>query len=132
TAVSCDGCVIAPLAGRALVRVEGVDTEESARQLVLWSPAADAKPTFYANVGPTLMEVQPSGMERMAPLPFDQERWLAFTHERASASPFVRLRFAVAPAVERLARSAPADFRVRPPDASRPDADATTAGAVID
>ncbi len=132
TAVSCDGCVIAPLAGRSLVRVEGVDTEESARQLVLWTAGMDARPTFYANVGPTVMEVQPAGAERMAPLPFDQERWLAFTHERATASPFVRLRFAVTPTVERLARSVPSDFRVRPPDPSRPDADATLAGAVID
>ncbi|MFO0808057.1 MAG: serine/threonine-protein kinase [Gemmataceae bacterium] len=132
TSVVTDSCVIAALSGRSLVRVEGVDSDESARQLVMWSAAADGKVTYIANTGPALFDMQAGTPDRIAPMPLDQERWLSFMHERASVSPFVRLRFAVPPTPEKLARMSPPDFRIRPPDPSRTDGDVTTAGAAID
>jgi hypothetical protein len=125
--IACDGCLLAATAGRAFVRLEGADSDEQVRQLVSWSTPADAKPTYYANAGPALLEVAPANPERMPqPGPYDRERWLAFTHER-TADPFVRMKFAAAqPAVSR-----PSDYRPRWLDANAPPA-AEDCGAPID
>ena len=64
----------------------------------------------------------PTSPDRM-PLPtnYDPERWLTFTREPGTAAPFVRVKFAVPFAADRLAHSQPADFKPRdslaPPEA---------------
>jgi hypothetical protein len=57
-----------------------------------------------------------------APTPYDSERWLALTHEKAAVKPFVRLKFAAPVADKSLAQSRPIDFRPRFTDADRPPA----------
>ena len=85
-------------------------TDEQVRQLLSWSAPAEAKPTLYANSGPALLDVTPANADRMPlPMPYDAEKWLAFTRERAAAPPFVRVRFAAAAP----ARAQPADYAPR-------------------
>jgi hypothetical protein len=107
---NCDGCLLAASAGRALVHLDGVESDEQVRQLVSWSAPAEARPTVYANVGAALLDVTPANSDRMPlPMPYDAEKWLAFTRERAAAAPFVRVRFAAGAA----AKAQPADYAVR-------------------
>jgi hypothetical protein len=91
--ISCEGCLLAPTAGRALIHVDGAESDEQVRQLIVWSNSAPAKPTYYANVGPALLDVQPASVDRMPqPGSLDRDRWLTFTHDR-TGDPYVRLRF---------------------------------------
>jgi serine/threonine protein kinase len=113
TQVSCEESLLVAAAGRPLVRLENVDGDEQVRQLLQWGAG---RYTLYGNVGPTLLEMVPAAPERLpVPVSFDQERWLTFTHEPGAASPFVRVRFAVPFAADRLPHSQPGDFKpVRP------------------
>jgi hypothetical protein len=129
TQVSCADSLLVALGGRSLVHLDGAETDEQVRQLVLWG---EGRQTYYGNVGAALLDVQPGATDR-APAPLDAERWLAFTRERPTARPFVRVRFA-APAPDRpLARSRPGDFRPRYADPDRPpEADTGEVGAPVD
>ncbi len=129
--VTCDDSLLAAAAGRALVHLENVDADDQVRQLVTWG---EGRNTLYANTGPTLLDVQPSSPERMPlPMPYDPERWLAFTHEREMEAPIVRVRFANPPSADRpLTRCQPADFRPRLLDASRMPESAADAGAPLE
>jgi hypothetical protein len=119
-AVACEDALLAAANGRALVRVDGADADEQVRQLLIWS----ARQTVYANTGSAVVDVVPPTPERMPPvMPFDAEKWLAFTRA-ADATAFARVKFANPPGPERpWARGRPADFRPkvtemgRPPDA---------------
>ena len=74
--IACDGCLIAAGGGRPLVFLEGVESDEQVRQLVSWTAPGDAPPTFYANVGPALLDVEPAQPDRMPlPGPFDRAGW---------------------------------------------------------
>jgi hypothetical protein len=124
--ISCDGCLLAATAGRAFVHVDGAESDEQVRQLVAWSNAGTAKPTYYANVGPALLDVQPASVDRMPqPGSLDRDRWLAFTHDR-TGNPYVRLRFGATPPL--LAQ--PIDFRPNWLSAAPPTAD--DCGAPLD
>jgi hypothetical protein len=118
TQVSTTDSLIVALGGRSVVHLDAADTDEQVRQLVLWG---ENRQTFYGNVGSVLLDVQPTSADRMpAPTPYDTERWLALTRERAAVKPFVRLKFAAPAADKSLAQSRPVDFRPRFTDADRP------------
>lgn len=130
-AVTCEKCLLAAQSGRSLVRIDGVDVEEQVKQLINWS----TKQTFYANMGPAILDIIPTSPERMPlPTPFDNERWLAFTHETDSTAPFIRIRFAgLSGTAERnWTRSQPADFRPRLSDPSRPNDGLADIGATTE
>jgi len=130
TQVSTSDSLIVALAGRSFVHLDAVDTDEQVRQLVLWG---ENRQTFYGNVGPVLLDVQPAAADRMpAPTPYDAERWLALTRERAAVKPFVRVKFAAFGADKALAQSRPADFRPRFTDADRPPAAESEIGAPVE
>ena len=116
--VSCDGCLLAATAGRAFVAVDGAESDDQVRQLVSWAVPAESKPNYFANAGPALLDVTPANPDRMPlPVPYDRDRWLAFTHER-TPEPFVKLRFAGIPPNS----AQPGDYRPRWPDANPPAA----------
>ena len=118
TQVFTNDSLIVALGGRSLVHLDAVDTDEQVRQLVSW---VETRQTYYGNVGPALLDVQPTTADRMPPpTPYDAERWLALTRERAAVKPFVRVKFAAPAADKPLAQSRPADFRPRFTDADRP------------
>jgi hypothetical protein len=118
TQVFTSDSLIVALGGRSLVHLDAVDTDEQVRQLVLWG---ENRQTFYGNVGQVLLDVQPTATDRMpAPTPYDAERWLALTRERAAVKPFVRVKFSAPAADKPLAQSRPGDFRPRFTDADRP------------
>ena len=130
-AVSCEESLLSAAAGRALVRVDGVDADEQVRQLVTWT----GRRTVYANTGPTLLEVVPTTPDRMPPpMPYDAEKWLAFTHEPDAAAAFARVKFASVPgSMDRpWTRSRPADFRPKVSDMSRPPDALVDVGAAIE
>ena len=125
--VACDGCLLAATSGRALIHLDGADSDEQIRQLISWTTPSEAKPTYYANAGPALLDVLPANPERMPlPGPYDRERWLTFTHERI-ADPFVRTKFAAT----QPAAAQPSDYRPRWLDPNPPPA-AEDCGAPID
>jgi hypothetical protein len=125
--VTCDGCLLAATAGRPLIQLDGADSDEQVRQLISWSSPMDAKPTYYANAGPSLLDVLPANPERMPlPGPYDRERWLVFTHDRMS-DPFVRMKFAAAQPIS----AQPSDYRPRWLD-SAPPPGADDCGAPVD
>ena len=124
--IACDNCLLAASAGRPLVQVDGAESDEQIRQLVVWSSPPDARPTFYANPGPALLDVQPAHPDRMPqPGPYDRERWLTFTRDR-TADPFVRLKFAASG----LTTAQPNEFRPKFLETAPPGAD--ECGAPID
>jgi hypothetical protein len=130
-AVVCEDSLLAAAAGRPLVRVDGVDADEQVRQLVAWA----ARQTVYANTGPTVLDVVPTTPERMPlPMPYDAEKWLAFTREPDAAAPFARVKFANLPGgMEKpWPRSRPADFRPKVTDGSRPADGLADVGAPLD
>jgi serine/threonine protein kinase len=116
-ALACENSLLAAANGRALVRVDGVDSDDQVRQLLTWT----SRQTVYVNTGSALVEVVPANPERMPqPTPFDADKWLAFTREADPAATLVRLRFANPPGTDRpWARSRPADLRTKPADPSR-------------
>jgi hypothetical protein len=127
--VTSDESLLVAATGRALVHLDGIDADEQVRQLVTWA----GQKTLYGNMGPALLDVQPSSPDRMPlPMPYDAERWLTFTHEEAEA-PFVRVRLEAAPSADRpWTRSRPADFHPRFLDTSRPPDAAAESGAPLD
>ncbi len=130
-AVVCEDSLLAAAAGKALVRVDGVDADEQVRQVLTWA----ARQTVYANTGPTLLDVVPTSPERMPqPMPYDAEKWRAFTREADAAAPLARVKFANLPGgMERpWPRSRPADFRPRAADATRPADALPDVGAPLD
>jgi hypothetical protein len=129
-AVTSEDCLLAAAAGRALVRLDGVDADEQVRQLVTWA----GRTTAYANTGAALLDVVPTTPDRMPlPTPYDAEKWLAFTHEPDAATPFARVKFAAAPGPERpWARSRPVDFRPKVTDMGRPPEALAEIGAPLD
>jgi hypothetical protein len=130
TQVSTIDSLIVALGGRSVIHLDAVDTDEQVRQLVSWG---ENRQTFYGNVGPVLLDVQPSAADRMSPpTPYDAERWLALTKERAAMKPFVRVKFAVPAAEKTLTQSRPADFRPRYADSDRPPALDGELGAPLD
>jgi hypothetical protein len=116
-AVSCEDTLLAAANSRALVRVDGADSEEQVKQLLAWT----ARQTVYANTGPALVEVVPPTPDRMPPLmPFDADKWLAFTRA-ADATAFARVKFANQPGPDGpWTKSRPADFRPKASDMGRP------------
>ncbi len=128
-AVACEDTLLAAAAGRGLVRVDGVDADEQVRQLITWT----GKQTVYANTGSAVLEIVPSNPERMPlPMPYDAEKWLAFTRTTDMMA-FARVKFANPPGPDKpWARSRPADFRPKVTDMGRsPDAVADV-GAPLD
>jgi hypothetical protein len=129
--VACENALLTAAAGRALVRVDGVDADEQVRQLVTWT----SRQTVYANVGPTLLEIVPTNPERMPlPMPFDAEKWLTFIREPDAAAAFARVKFANPPAgMEKpWPRARPADFRPKVTDMGRPPDAVADIGAPLD
>src|SRR5439155_1401567 len=78
--VSCDGCLLAATAGRAVVAVGGAESDDQVRQMVSWAVPAESKPNYFANAGPPLLDVTPAHPDRMPlPVPYHRDRGLAFT-----------------------------------------------------
>jgi hypothetical protein len=128
-AVSCEETLLAAANGRPLVRVDGADSEEQVKQLLAWT----ARQTIYGNTGPALVDVVPPAPDRMPPLmPFDAEKWLAFTRA-ADATSFARVKFVNTPGADRpWTKSRPADFRSKPGDMGRPPETFADVGAPIE
>jgi serine/threonine protein kinase len=128
--VTSEDCLLAAAAGRAMVRVDGVDADEQVRQLITWA----GRRTVYANVGATLLEVVPTSPERMPlPMPYDAEKWLAFTRDLDAANPFARVKFATMPGADHpWPRTRPADFRPKATDMGRPAESLADVGAPLD
>jgi hypothetical protein len=128
--VTADESLLVAASGRAVVHLDGIDADEQVRQLVTWAGAK----TLYGNTGPALLDVQPTSPDRMPlPMPYDAERWLAFTREAEAEAPFVRVRFAQPPAADRpWAKSRPADFHFRQVESARPPDAVAVCGAPLD
>jgi predicted Ser/Thr protein kinase len=128
-AVACEDTLLAAAAGRGLVRVDGVDADEQVRQLVGWT----GKQTVYANTGSAILEIVPTNPERMPlPMPFDAEKWLAFTRT-TDMTAFARVKFANLPGPDKpWPRSRAADFRPKVTDMGRPADAVADVGAPLD
>jgi eukaryotic-like serine/threonine-protein kinase len=129
-AVTSENCLLAAAAGRALVRVDGVDADEQVRQLVTWS----GRQTAYVNTGSAVLDVVPTSPERMPlPTPYDAERWLAFTRDADAVTPFARVKFANPPGPDHpWPRTRPGDFRPKVTDMGRSPESLADVGAPLD
>jgi hypothetical protein len=129
-AVTSESCLLAAAAGRALVRLDGVDADEQVRQLLTWS----GRQTAYVNTGPVVLDVVPTSPDRMPlPTPYDAEKWLAFTRDADAVTPFARVKFANPPGPDHpWPRAKPADFRPKVTDMGRPPESLADVGAPLD
>jgi serine/threonine protein kinase len=116
THITCECSLLAPTEGRPLIYLDGVESDEQARQLVSWTAPPDGRPNFYANVGTSLLNMTPPHPERTSiPTPWDRDRWLAFTNDRRNDA-FVRARLGNV----KFVQAQPSDFRPRLVDGVAP------------
>jgi serine/threonine protein kinase len=98
-------------AGKSLVHLDGVDTEEQMKRLFRWD---DGKHNIYGNFAPALLDQQPSTGEGLAmpPVPYGKAQWENFTQEQDAR--FERRLNALPSADAPLAKLLAADFKPRP------------------
>ena len=107
---SATSCLFLSAAGKSLVHLDGVDTEEQMKRLFKWE---DGRHNVYGNFTPALLDQQPSAGEGLAmpPLPYGRTQWENFTQEQDAR--FERVRLSALPDAP-LAKLLPADFKAKP------------------
>jgi serine/threonine protein kinase len=104
-------CLFVSAGGKALVHLEGVDTEDQMKRLFYWGESAH---NLYSNFTQSLLDQQPSGGNdgAMAPPPYGKAQWEGFTGEQDAR--FERVRFGVPlPADTAFAKVLAADFKLK-------------------
>jgi serine/threonine protein kinase len=106
TQVTADDCLFVSAGGKALVYLEGPDSDEQMKRVFGWAGTRNT----YAGFDKVLE--QHSAGEGMAPLRYDQEGWKRFANESDPEPRFVQLKFTVpSPADRPLSQSMPGDFQ---------------------
>ena len=107
TEVQADNCLFAAAGSKALVRIEGPDTEDQMRRVFRWG----GKGNTYSGYD-KFLEQQPAGEGGVA-LRYDQDRWKAFANETDPDPRFVQLKFAVPDSEAAFRQAVPQQFRLK-------------------
>jgi serine/threonine protein kinase len=91
--------------GRALVHLDGVDTDDQMRRFLTWG---DSQHNAYSGFE-RLLDQQPQQPDSMAPPAYGTTQWKDFTQEQGGR--FDRVRFSSPLAPETFAKATPADFK---------------------
>jgi serine/threonine protein kinase len=105
------GCLFASATGKALVHLDGIDTEDQMRRYFAWG---GSKHNAYSYFNQYLEQQSTMGgeMGMMSPSPYRKERWRDFTFDEDSL--FDRIRFNSPPSAdEPMSRVVAADFKIR-------------------